>query len=272
MTALVVGLREEGTQQGLADQVRQETNFSGPILVVVEAPCTPPQICSPAYYQSIGSWEAGDGAVAIDPKGDRLYYVKVTRRDFGWLPAVATALLLPAVLALVYSVTEWLRVRARRQAAEREAALRAGCGRGPAPHDRPSTATGPGPRSTPWPNGRSPVHPPLGRAVRTADVPAVHGVHSPAMRATTTADPPAPSEAPRDIAVHVDASGLPELAQLFASGDSHGIARTHVDAAGGYAEFGELVVWVDNADPDSRTACPGDRVRAIALRHNGLEH
>ncbi|WP_174188545.1 hypothetical protein [Nocardia barduliensis] len=266
-TALVVGLRDEGTQLDIAEQVRRETGFSGPILVVVEAPCTPPEWCPPAaYYQSFGEWEAGDGSVAIGPNGDRLYSVTITRRDFGWWPAFATAFLIPPVLALVYAVAEWVRVRragsgARRTAGER--GLPPGGWRGPAIDGRPSS--GPQPRPTPWPHNPHPVNPPPQARAVSADVPAT--------RAERTADlpvAPVPPEAPHVVPVHVDASGLSEIAQLYAVVGTRGTARTHIDATGGYAEFAEFVLWVDNARPDSATGVPGDAVQVVPLPRDGF--
>ncbi|MCC3332589.1 hypothetical protein [Nocardia abscessus] len=269
-TVLVVGLRDEGAHLDLDEQLRQEMNFSGPILVVAEPQCFPPLLCPPAaYYQPLGSWAAGDGSVAIGPHGDRLYHVTITRRDFGWWPALGTAFLIPLVVALVYFGAEWVRVHAghsstRRVAGERGIEPRSGGGHGAAPNGRRSTEVGPEPQATPWLKGRQAVHPPpTAHAVRTADLPAPH--------APRTADLPATREAPRAVVpVHVDASGLPEIAELFAEGGHRGTARTHIDAAGGYAEFGELVLWVDNARPDSVTGVPGDVVQVIPVARNAF--
>jgi hypothetical protein len=274
-TVLVVGLRDEGAHLDLEEQLRQEMNFSGPILVVAQPQCPPPLLCPPAaYYQSLGSWEVGDGSVAIGPHGDRLYNVTITRRDFGWWPAVGTAFLIPLVVALVYFGAEWVRVHVghsstRRVAGERGLGSRSGAGHGSAPNGHRSTEAGPEPQATPWLKGRQTAHPPpTAHAARTADLPAAH--------APRTADVPAaplPREAPRAVVpVHVDAAGLPEITELFAEGGHHGTARTHIDAAGGYAEFGELVLWVDNARPDAVTGVPGDAVRVIPLARNEIRH
>ncbi|MFE3188019.1 hypothetical protein ACFXHA_03365 [Nocardia sp. NPDC059240] len=69
----------------------------------------------------------------------------------------------------------------------------------------------------------------------------------------------------RALAVHVDAAREnPEIRGILNQLQGQGAARTHIDESGGYAEFGDLVLWVDPVDRQGAFAAPGDPVLAQA--------
>lgn len=65
------------------------------------------------------------------------------------------------------------------------------------------------------------------------------------------------------------AGALGDLTAVYARHRNVGRARTHIDATGGYAEFGDLVVWVALSSRQPGCLAPGSAVQVIA--DGGLE-
>ncbi|MBH0775963.1 hypothetical protein [Nocardia bovistercoris] len=257
-TVMVVGLRNEGEQATITDEVHRSLDFDGPTLVVVNPICVPLPQCVPARYEELGRWTA-DGDVTITRHGNDLYQVQVTRENFGYGPALTTAVGLPLGLALLYAAAERLRIRRR----DREQAIQRSVGSGAdIEHDPPHSgvqhrAQAIRPQAPPRPE---PPQRPAQPRLRTEPEIETHIAPPP------PAPPPARSRAP--IPVRIDATGLPAAPEFFARVGAEGIARTHIDADGGYADFDDVTLWVEIAHAGSTVGLPGDRVRIIAPASN----